>query len=188
MERLGRARQRYARAAQHYEVDLTKDDTGLLVQAITWTKTIKPGSAAMHPGVYCLRTTLVELDNATLWRTYTMLTNLESVFRSLKTDLGLRPVFHQVERRVEGHLFISVLAYHFVHMLRLRLKAQGIDDSWETLRQAMSTQQRVTATMQRRDGRAIHVRKATRADAHHHKINTILGLSPNPGGTHRVIV
>jgi transposase len=188
MERLGRARQRFARAAQHHEVELTKDDTGLLVQAITWTKTIKPGSVAMHPGVYCLRTTLVELDNATLWRTYTMLTNQESVFRSLNTDLGLRPVFHQVERRVEGHLFISVLAYHFVHVLRLRLKAQGIDDSWERLRQAMSTQQRVTAAMQRRDGRAVHVRKATLADEHHHKINTILGLSPNPVGTHRVIV
>ena len=188
MERLGRAKQRYARAAQHYEIDVAKDKTGLLVQAITWTKTIKPGTAAMHPGVYCLRTTLVELDNATLWRTYTMLTNLESVFRSLKTDLGLRPVFHQIDRRVEGHLFISVLAYHFVHMLRLRLKAQGIDDSWKMLREAMSTQQRVTATMQRRDGRAVHVRKATRPDAHHHKINTVLGLSPNPGGTHRVIV
>ena len=52
----------------------------------------------------------------------------------------------------------------------------------------MSTQQRVTATMQRRDGRAVHVRKATRPDAHHHKINTVPGLSPNPGGTHRVIV
>ena len=97
-------------------------------------------------------------------------------------------MFHQIDARVEGHLFISVLAYHFVHMLRLRLKAQGIDDSWQTLREAMSTQQRVTATMQRRDGRAVHVRKATRPDAHHHKIITILGLSPNPGGTHRVIV
>ena len=61
-----------------------------------------------------------------------MLTNLESVFRSLKTDLGLRPVFHQIDRRVEGHLFISVLAYHFVHTLRLQLKPQGNDDSWET--------------------------------------------------------
>ena len=90
MERLGRAKQRYARAAQHYQVELTKDDTGTQVRAITWSKRIKPGSAAMHPGVYCLRTTLVELDDATLWRTYTMLTNLEAVFRSLKTDLGLR--------------------------------------------------------------------------------------------------
>ena len=188
MERIGRAKQRYSRAAQHYQVEITKDKTGTLVQGISWTKRIKPGSAAAHPGVYCLRTTLVDLDNATLWRTYTMLTNLESVFRSLKTDLGLRPVFHQVDRRVEGHLFISVLAYHFVHMLRLKLKAHDIDDSWETLREMLAVQQRVTATFQRRDGRAVHVRKATRPEAAHQKINTILGHSANPGGTHRVLV
>ena len=188
MERLGRAKQRFSRAAQHYQVEVAKDDTGTQVRALTWSKRIKPGSAAMHPGVYCLRTTLVELDNATLWRTYTMLTNLESVFRSLKTDLGLRPVFHQIDRRVEGHLFISVLAYHFVHTLRQQLKAKGIDDSWETLRETLATQQRVTATLQRRDGRAVHVRKATRPEPHHQKISEILGLSPNPGGTHRVLV
>jgi transposase len=188
MERIGRAKQRYSRAAQHYQVELTKDDTGTRVLTITWTKRIKPGSAAAHPGVYCLRTTLVELDNATLWRTYTMLTNLESVFRSLKTDLGLRPVFHQIDRRVEGHLFISVLAYHFVHTLRLRLRAQGIDDSWHTLRETLAAQQRVTATLQRRDGRAVHVRKATRPEPRHQKINEILGHAPNPGGTHRVLV
>ena len=76
-----------------------------------------------------------------------MLTNLESVFRSLKTDLGLRPVFHQIDRRVEGHLFIRVLAYHFVHMLRLQLKGRGIDHSWQTLRETLATQQRVTATL-----------------------------------------
>ena len=188
MQRLGRAKQRYARAAQHYQIELTQDASGTQVSAITWTKRIKPGSAAMHPGVYCLRTTLVEQDNATLWRTYTMLTNLESVFRSLKTDLGMRPVFHQIDRRVEGHLFISVLAYHFVHMLRLQLKAKGIDDSWQTLRETLTTQRRVTATLLRRDGRTVHVRKASRPEPHHQKINEILGHSPNPGGTHRVLV
>ena len=127
-------------------------------------------------------------DNATLWRTYTMLTNLESVFRSLKTDLGLRPVFHQIDRRVEGHLFISVLAYHFVQTLRLQLKAKGNDDSWETLRETIATQQRVSVTLQRRDGRAVHVRKATRPEPRHQRINEMLSLSPNPGGTHRVLV
>ena len=138
--------------------------------------------------MYCLRTTLVALDNATLWRTYTMLTELESVFRSLKTDLGLRPVFHQIDRRVEGHLFISVLAYHFVHTLRLQLKAHGIDDSWATLREVLATQRRVTATLQRRDGRTVHVRKATRPEPNHQKLNDILRHSPNPGATHRVLV
>jgi hypothetical protein len=188
MQRLGRAKQRFARAAQHYEITVATDPEGKYVTAITWVKSIKPGSAAAHPGVYCLRTTLVDQDNATLWRTYIMLTELESVFRSLKTDLGLRPVFHRIDRRVEGHLFISVLAYHFVHTLRLQLKAQGISDSWNTLRQTMATQRRVTVTMQRRDGRTVHVRKATRPKPRHQTLGTILELEPNPGRTHRVLI
>lgn len=188
MQRLGRAKQRFARAAQHYEITVATDPEGQRVTAITWVKRVKPGSAAAHPGVYCLRTTLVEQDNATLWRTYIMLTELESVFRSLKTDLGLRPVFHRIDRRVEGHLFISVLAYHFVHMLRLQLKAQGINDSWNTLRQVLATQRRVTVTLQRRDGRTVHVRKATRPKPRHQTLGAILKLDPNPGRTHRVLV
>jgi transposase len=117
-----------------------------------------------------------------------MLTQLESVFRSLKTDLGLRPVYHQVQRRVEGHLFISVLAYHFVHTLRLQLKAEGINDAWDTLREALASQQRITTTLQRRDGRTVHVRKATRPEPHQQTILKILGLSANPGGTQRSVI
>jgi transposase len=188
MQRIGRAKQRYARAAQHYKVHVVPDDSGQQVSAVTWEKQTLQGSAAMYPGVYCLRTTLVDLDDATLWRTYTMLTQLESVFRSLKTDLGLRPVYHQVQRRVEGHLFISVLAYHFVHTLRLQLKAEGINDAWDTLREALASQQRITTTLQRRDGRTVHVRKATRPEPHQQTILKILGLSANPGGTQRSVI
>jgi len=188
MEKIGRAKQRYARAAQHYLVNVVADENGVNVAAITWEKHTKEGSAAMFPGVYCLRTTLIDLDDATLWRTYSMLTQLESVFRSLKTDLGLRPVYHQIERRIEGHLFISVLAYHFVHTMRLQLKAQGVHESWQTLRQTLNSQQRITTTLTRRDGRAVHVRKATRPEPHQQRINEILGLSANPGGTHRAVI
>ncbi len=188
MERIGRAKQRFSRGAQHYEVKIIKDQTQLVVLDITWSKRIKAGSAAAHPGVYCLRTSLLDLDDASLWRTYVMLTDLESVFRSLKTDLGLRPVFHQIERRVEGHLFISVLAYHFVHMLRTQLKAKDIDDSWSTLRETLSVQRRVTVTLTRRDGRTVHVRKASRPEPRHQTINEILGHAPNPGGTHRTVI
>ena len=151
MQRLGRAKQRYARAAQHYQVEITQDASGTKVGAITWTKRVKPGSAAAHPGVYCLRTTLVGQDNATLWRAYTMLTNRSQCSTRSRPTWAGHPVFHRIDRRVEGHLFISVLAYHFVHMLRLQLKAQGIDDSWQTLRETLTTQRRVTATLQRRD-------------------------------------
>ena len=187
-ERIGRAKERYARAARHYQITVTADDSDKKVKAITWKKQNIQGSATTHPGVSCLRTTLAGLDDATLWRTYTMLTNLESVFRSLKTDLGLRPVYHQIEQRVEGHLFISVLAYHFVHAIRLQLKAKNIDDAWDTVRETLAGQQRVTVTVQRRDGRTVHVRKSTRPEPRQQKICQILGLPTNPGGTHRTIV
>lgn len=76
------------------------DETGANVRAITWARHTKEGSAAMFPGIYFLRTALIVLDDATLWRTYSMLSQLESVFRSLKTEPGLRPVYHQIERRI----------------------------------------------------------------------------------------
>ncbi len=187
-QRIGRAKQKYARAAQHYVIDIVLDAAGKKVTGISWNKQLKSGTAATHPGVYCLRTTLTAPTDTELWRIYSMLTNLEAVFRSLKTDLGLRPVHHQIERRVEGHLFISVLAYYFVHTIRLQLKAQGINHSWQTLRNTLSNQMRITATLQRRDGRTAHVRKATRPEPAQQKIHTALKLSANPGGTQQTTV
>ena len=187
-ERIGRAKQKYSRAAQHYRIELTLDDTEQKVTAIGWERIPKPGSAATHPGVHCLRTTLTEPSDAELWRVYSMLTNLEAVFRSLKTDLGLRPVHHQIERRVEGHLFISVLAYYFVHTIRLQLKGQGLDHSWQTLRNTLSSQVRITTTLQRRDGQTVHVRKASRPEPTQQKIYTALKLPTNPGGTQQTVV
>ena len=61
-----------------------------------------------------------------------MLTDLEAVFRSLKSELGLRPIFHQKEHRSKGHLFITVLAYQLVQVIRRRLGEQGEHSSWPT--------------------------------------------------------
>jgi len=63
-----------------------------------------------HPGGYCLRSNALTWDAEQLWRTYMMLTDLEAVFRSFKTELGLRPIFHHPKECCHGHLFITVLA------------------------------------------------------------------------------
>lgn len=55
-----------------------------------------------------------------------MLTHLEAVFRSLKSELGLRPVYHQNTDRVRAHLFITVLAYHLVHTLRVSSRPRAL--------------------------------------------------------------
>lgn len=186
-ERIGRIKERYARAAQHYAIEMTLDEAGKAATGITWKKTPKPGTALTDPGVYCLRTTLTAPSDAELWKTYSMLTNLEAVFRSLKTDVGLRPVFHQTESRVDAHLFLSLLAYILVHTIRTQLKASGMNDSWDKLRSVLSSQVRITTTVQRKDGRTVHVRKATRPEVALQRIYTELKLSANPGGVQQTI-
>ena len=114
-----------------------------------------------HPGVYCLRTNQTDWDEETLWRTYVTLTDIEAVFRSLKSELGLRPIFHHKPIRAEGHLFITVIAYQLVQVIRRRLRQTGETASWDTLRQSLEGHQRLTATFRRADGRTLHVRKAT---------------------------
>jgi len=187
LERVGRLKQKSRGASQHYTVDLATDDSGKIVTGITWQRTPVDGTMATHPGVYCLRTNELAWDEERLWRTYTMLTDLESVFRSLKSELGLRPVYHHKEDRSDGHLFITVLAYQCVQFLRVTLKAAGITDSWATLRETLSVQRRVTATFRQRDGCTLNVRKATVAEPELMAIYRALGVNPAPGGTKKLI-
>jgi transposase len=188
VERIGRLKEKYAQAAQHYEIIVTPDPDSEKALTIAWTRLEKPHSQATHPGVYCLRTNLTDWDEETLWHTYVMLTDLESVFRSLKSELGLRPIYHHKEARVSGHIFISLLAYHLVHTLRCQLKSQDIHDSWQTLRAKMKNQQRVTVVLKREDGKMIHVRKATQAEAHQKEIYDALGISAQPGSIQKTLV
>ena len=187
LERLGRLKQKSRGASQHYQINLVTEETGKTVTAITWQKVPVAGTMATHPGVYCLRTNELAWDEERLWRTYTMLTDLESVFRSLKSELGLRPLYHHKEERSDGHLFITVLAYQCVQFLRVKLKAAGITDGWATLRDTLSVQRRVTATFSQHDGRSLHVRKATVAEPDLLAIYRALGISSAPGGTRKLI-
>ena len=181
LQRIGRLQQRYPRVARHYAIKVLHDEPRTLATAIEYSR-ITPTDDTL-PGVYCLRTNHSDWDEATLWRTYTMLTDLEAVFRSLKSELGLRPIFHHKTERVSGHLFISVLAYHLVHTIRFQLKARGITLSWEGLRRELRGQDRVTVELKRADGATVHVRRATRAEPRQQVIYDALGLSSRPGDT-----
>ena len=187
LERIGRLKQKSHGASQHYNLTLSTDNKGKIVTGLTWEKSLVPGTMATHPGVYCLRSNELGWDEAKLWGTYMMLTDLESVFRSLKSELGLRPVFHSKEDRSDGHLFITVLAYQCVQLLRTKLRAAGIHESWTSLRQTLCVQRRVTASMRRSDGGMIHVRKSTVAEPALKAIYDALGVNALPGGTRKLV-
>jgi transposase len=186
-ERIGRLKEKSRGVGQHYTIELIPDETGERAVDLRWEKRPQAGTMLTHPGVYCLRTNQTDWDSERLWRTYTLLTDLEAVFRSLKSELGLRPVFHHQEGRVEGHLFITVLAYQFVQIIRRRLHEQGIADSWTRLRDTARIQRRITASFERADGRRLHVRKATQPEPELRAIYAALGLNPIPGHLEKTI-
>ena len=187
-ERIGRLKAKSRGIAQHYHIDIDTDPTGERATAVHFTRQPVEGSMMTHPGVYCLRSNQTDWDEETLWRTYVTLTDIEAVFRSLKSELGLRPIFHHKPIRAEGHLFITVIAYQLVQVIRRRLRQTGETASWDTVRRALEGHQRITATFGRADGRTLHVRKATRAEPPQQAIYDALGVDPEPGGIRKTIV
>ncbi len=160
---------------------MEQDETSGNASKISWHRKLAPDTTDTYPGVYCLRTSLTGWDESTLWKTYTMLTELEAVFRSLKSELGLRPVHHQIADRVSGHLFITVLGYHLIHFIRCRLKSADIHDSWTTLRNILLPHCRVTVSMHCKNNDTVHVRKSTQPEPEQQKIYSLLVVKNHPG-------
>ena len=188
LERIGRLKAQSHGVGRHYKIDLLADEHNKLAIGLTWTKQLVAGTQATHPGVYCLRSNELSWDAEKLWPTYTTLTDLESVFRSLKSELGLRPVHHITPARVQSHLFITVLAYQCVQLLRLKLAAKGIHESWSRLRKTLSVQRRTTTTMTQQDGRKLHLRKTSKPAAALAAIYDALGINHMPGGTKKTVI
>ena len=180
MHKLGRLTEKYRSVNMLYTISVTPDEDKVNAIAINWTKK----EHVLHKketGIYCLKSSRKDLDAQTLWETYTMLTDLEAAFRSLKTELGFRPVYHQKEERIDGHLFISILAYHLLHTIRYQLKNHGIHHSWDTLRKLLSRQYRVTSNLQLEGGRSVNIRKTSQPTADQMEIYKALGISSLPG-------
>jgi transposase len=87
-----------------------------------WLNRKKLREARRREGRYLLRTNLTESDPAKLWEYYLQLVSVEEAFKTLKGDLAIRPIYHQRERRIEEHIFISFLAYCLHVTLGHRLK------------------------------------------------------------------
>jgi transposase len=188
LERIGRLREKNSRVAQDYQIDVTSDAEHKNAVAITWHRQAPSAEKDCHCGVYCLRSNIPDWPEEQLWATYVMLTEIEATFRSLKTELGLRPVYHQKEERVTGHLFITLLAYHVVHTLRYQLKRHGIHLSWDSIRTLMSTQQRMTLILPTDTHSNIYLRTTTRAEVRQQQIYDALGIKPDPLGKRKTII
>lgn len=188
LERIGRLREKNSHVSPDYRIVVSPDDDKIKAVSITWQRELQSKQKDQHSGLYCLRTNISDWSEEQLWTTYTMLTDIEATFRSLKTELGLRPVYHQKEDRVTGHLFISLLAYHLVHTLRYQLKQKAFHLSWDSIRHIMSTQQRITIILPTKDHKTIHLRTTTKADFRQKQVYDALNIKCDPLGKRKLVV
>jgi len=173
-ERIGRLRERYPRAGRYYLVD-RKDGN------LEWTlKAEQRVRAEELDGAYFLRTSRKDMGPEEIWRTYIVLTRIESAFRDLKGTLDMRPVYHQKEIRVETHVFLAVLAFHLQAVIERTLKEAGDHTSWEILREELGTHHVVTTLLPTADGKTLAIRRGSVPDRRVGEIYRHLDLDPEP--------
>ncbi|MBW1708167.1 MAG: transposase, partial [Deltaproteobacteria bacterium] len=122
IERVSRLKEEYKLVSHRYDITIQKDPESHKAKNIVWSrKKVRKTS-----GVYCLRTNCNDLNEQEIWNIYTMLTDIEDAFRCMKSELGLRPIYHHIERRCDGHIFITLLAYHILHTIRFKLRQKAL--------------------------------------------------------------
>jgi transposase len=115
-------------------------------------------------GRYLLRTNLVSEDPAKLWELYMLLVMVEEAFRNLKGDLGLRPIYHQKENRIEAHIFVAFVAYCLHVTLRRRLRDLAPGLTPRAVLEKFATMQMVDVHLPTTDGRVVILLRTTQPE------------------------
>src|SRR6266496_5077232 len=173
LESIGRLRERYSRVARYYRMEY---DSQTKVFRYSLDEA-KRGRAEKLDGSYLLKTDRVDLSADEAWRIYTLLTKAEAAFRTLKSPLGERPIFHHKEGRVEGHIFLCVLAYHLLMSIERTLLDAGVHTSWATVRETLKTHQINTVVLPTDGGTVLRIRQASTPEAAHLEIYKTLGVA-----------
>jgi len=170
-EAIGRLRERYPRVARYYRIDVDPA-AGLTVVRDEQ----KYSRACELDGAWLLKTDRTDLAADEAWRIYITLTRAESAFRSMKSPLAERPIFHHLEHRVDTHIFLCVLAYHLLVAVEHTLLQRKIHTSWATVRDTLATHQVATVVMPAKNGDVLKIRKASTPEPEHRKLYRLLGI------------
>jgi len=135
-------------------------------------------------GRYLLRSNLIGIDPAQLWELYIQLTQIEEAFRNLKGDLAIRPIYHQLEERIEAHIFVAFIAYCLHVTLRRRLHKLAPGLTPRAVLEKFKTIQMIDVHLPTTDGRTVILPRYTQPEQEHrmllHALNLELPAQPKP--------
>jgi len=135
-------------------------------------------------GRYLLRTNLLGRDPAQLWQFYIQLVEIEAAFKNLKDDLVLRPIFHQLEHRIEAHIFVAFIAYCLHVTLRARLRPLAPGLTPRAVLDKFAAIQMLDVHFPTTDGRTLILSRYTHPEPDHkvllEQLNLTLPAQPPP--------
>lgn len=177
MERIGRIKEKY-KVGNHY--DLVVEHENEVVTKITFSKNAKGEESQASYGEYVLRTNRMDLKDEEISRIHRSLTTIEASFKSMKSELGMRPNFHKKDKMTMAHIGITVIGYHFLTPIIQKLRAGGITHCWNTVREILANHIRVTTTFNTEDGDTISLRTSTSPSHGQQEIYNALKIRHNP--------
>ena len=133
-----------------------------------------------HEGQYLLRSNLECEDPATLWKYYMQLVEVEQAFKTLKSDLSLRPIYHQKDHRIEAHIFVAFLSYCLQITLQQRLKALAPGLTARAVLEKFASMQMVDVHLPTTDGKELRLPRYTEPSKEHSLLLLKLGLKLPP--------
>lgn len=171
-QRIGRAKQKYPSAQGRYEIELNYDIHNKTVVEMNWSLNAqKEKQANENLGKYFIRTSMDMNDQVMVWNVYNTIREIESTFRTLKTDLDLRPIYHKKDESTIAHLNLGLLAYWLVNTIRCQLKTKSINNCWTEIVRIGNTQKVITTCGYNKAEEEIKVRKCSEPEQ---KLKTIL--------------
>ena len=180
-QRIGRAKEKYPSVQHYYIIEVISDAKTNLAIEITWKKDqAKHQKKNESLGIYFLRTNLNVQDELIVWNIYNTIREIENAFRTLKTDLDLRPIYHKNDDATMAHLHLGILAYWLVNTVRYQLKQNGINSGWREIVRIGNTQKVITTSGTNTYDTIITTRKCTQPNQNLKKIYSILQIKNQP--------
>lgn len=180
-QRIGRAKEKYPSAQGRYDIQLKCDDKNLKVVEMIWTRiAIKDEAAIDQLGKYFLRTNLDMKDEVIVWNVYNTIREIENTFRTLKTDLDLRPIYHKNDDSTVAHLNLGLVSYWLVNTIRCQLKSNGINHCWSEIVRIGNTQKVITTIGYNKAEKEIQVRKCSEPEAKLQELQKALNIRKKP--------
>jgi len=173
--RLGRIEARYPSVADLYQARLVETAAGLrvdwqmLADRRVWQET--------REGAYLLRTNLQAESAAELWTKYIQLTEAEAAFRVLKSELSIRPLFHQLEHRVKAHILVAFLGYALWVTLKHLLRGKQSPRTPARVLSLLASVQSADIILPTTDGREIRLRRVTTPSPEQNEVLRLLGIT-----------